>query len=113
MAGVLAELGVAAVADLVAAALPVGESLVAGAREALVQFGEERECLGGEDLVGSLEGAPVDCELGLVGRGGEGACPLSGCGWSVQFGVLSVVCAPVPVVSRCRCVCGEAAGCCC
>jgi hypothetical protein len=71
-AGVVAELRIAAVADLVASALAVREALVPGAREAAVQLGEELEGLGGEDLVAAVERAADDLDAGAGGGGGGG-----------------------------------------
>ena len=72
--GVVAEARVAAVADLEAAAHAVGEPVVPAAREAVVQLGEERDRLRGEDLVVavarcaptiSIDGVVRACGLGV------------------------------------------------
>ena len=70
--GVFAKLRIAAVADLVAATLPVGETFVTGAREAAVQCVEKLDRLGGEavdllpDLRGGAHGEAIGDERDVV-----------------------------------------------
>ena len=63
--GVFAKLGIAAVADFIAAALPVSEALVTSASKSSVQFAEKLDCFGSEDLILTVHGLAHDLDASI------------------------------------------------
>ena len=63
--GIFAKLGIAAVADFVAAALPVGQAFVASACKTSVQLAEKLDCFRSEDLVLTVHGLAHDLDASI------------------------------------------------